>query len=280
MQVFLVAQCGQFPAIVKTLYPMYEASKRSIPSMNLHLAGAESRAASFKDTVLIKKQLRPKMLESFFSVTSATEKYLGLYDDYLLDSGAFSMMMGNAGEVDFKNYVEQYIAYIKKHDVKKFFELDIDSIVGYEEVLKIRKHITDKVGRPPIPVWHKSRGMTDFKEMCRKYPYVAIGGYVSKEFSKDEIRYFPKLISYAHKQGAKIHGLGFTSLVWLPKCHFDSVDSTAWVSGNKFGYAYKFNGKTMTKIKKPQGTRVKNIETAVNNFSEWCKFSKWAETHL
>lgn len=247
------------------------------PKVNIHMAGAESRISYLKDEGF---NIRPKMLESFFAVTPETEKYLPLYEDYLLDSGAFSMMMGNAGKVDIESYVDDLIAYIRKHNVQKFFELDIDKLVGYEKVLEIRRYITDKVGRPPIPVWHKSRGITDFKEMCQKYPYVAIGGYVSKEFTKAEVDKFPQLISYAHQQGAKIHGLGFTALTALHKCHFDSVDSTAWLSGNRFGYAYKFDGRTMTKVQRPPGTKLRNKETAINNFKEWVKFSKWAETHL
>ena len=116
--------------------------------------------------------------------------------------------------------------------------------------------------------------------MCRDYPYVALGGYVIKEFSRDEIRHFPKLISYAHKQGVKIHGLGFTSLKWLPVCHFDSVDSTTWLIGNRFGHIYKFNGKSMDKIGRPEGTRLNYKKAALNNFVEWVKFQKYAKNHL
>lgn len=190
------------------------------------------------------------------------------------------MLMGNAKKVDLKTYVDSYIAYIQKYNVQKFFELDIDPIVGYEEVLKIRKYIAEKVGRSPIPVWHKSRGMKDFIEMCKRYKYVAIGGYVSGEFTKGEVEKFPLLIKEAHSHGAKIHGLGFTQLKYLPRFHFDSVDSTAWVSGNRFGAVYKFNGKTMVKYNKPTGMRVKNKEVAINNFVEWVKFQEYAKTHF
>lgn len=223
-------------------------------SMNIMFAGCESRADELREQ---RKKYKPYLLESFLQTTEKSVKYLPYYGDYMLDSGAFSMLMGNAKKVDLKTYVDSYIAYIQKYNVQKFFELDIDPIVGYEEVLKIRKYIAEKVGRSPIPVWHKSRGMKDFVEMCKRYKYVAIGGYVSGEFTKGEVEKFPLLIKEAHSHGAKIHGLGFTQLKYLPRFHFDSVDSTAWVSGNRFGAVYKFNGKTMVKYNKPAGMRVK-----------------------
>lgn len=247
------------------------------PSMKVQLAGSESRTEMLAEQ---KKKLSPYILDSFFNVTPTTEKYVKYYGDYMLDSGAFTMLQGNAGKVDIKAYVDRYADYINRHQVKKYFELDIDPIVGYDEVVRIRSYLFEKTGVQPIPVWHKSRGIENFKQMCRDYDYVAIGGYVSREFQRNEVQYFPRLIRYAHQHGAKIHGLGFTALTWLPKCHFDSVDSTAWVSGNRFGHVYRFNGRTMTKIDRPPGKRVKNKECAINNFMEWVKFSKYADTHL
>ena len=245
--------------------------------MRVQLAGSESRTEMLSEQ---KKKLRPNILDSFFNVTPVTEKYIPYYNDYMLDSGAFTMLQGNAGKVDLKSYIDQYVAYINKHKVKKYFELDIDPIVGYDEVLRIRNYLYEKTGVQPIPVWHKSRGLANFKQMCKDYDYVSIGGYVAHEFSKKEIEYFPQLIRYAHQHGAKIHGLGFTALKSLSRCHFDSVDSTAWVSGNRFGHVYKFNGRTMIKIDRPPGKRVKNKACAINNFTEWVKFSRYAETHL
>lgn len=246
-------------------------------SMNIMLAGWESRADKLGEQ---RKKYKPYILESFLQTTEKSVKYLPYYGDYMLDSGAFSMLMGMQKKVDLKTYVDSYIAYVQKYNVQKFFELDIDPVVGYEEVLKIRKYIAEKVGRSPIPVWHKSRGMKDFIEMCKRYKYVAIGGYVSGEFTKGEVEKFPLLIKEAHSHGAKIHGLGFTQLKYLPRFHFDSVDSTAWVSGNRFGAVYKFDGKTMVKYNKPTGMRVKNKEVAINNFVEWVKFQEYAKTHF
>lgn len=222
------------------------------------------------------------MLESFYYTDADTERLLPFFGDFLLDSGAFTFMQGNHnGSIDWDEYIERYADFIKRNNVQKYFELDIDSVVGYERVLQYRRKLENLTQRPCIPVWHKSRGINEFRRMCDEYNYVAIGGIVSKEIKPDQYKHFPALISEAHSRGAKIHGLGFTALDWLPKCHFDSVDSTAWTTGNRFGFVYQFTGKTMRKIDVPKGKRFTDSRrVALINYTEWLKFQKYAMTHL
>ncbi len=224
---------------------------------------------------------RPNVLESFFYVDSDTELLLPYFGDFLLDSGAFTFMQGNGGASNWDSYVERYADFIVRNDVKKFFELDIDSVAGYPKVLELRRKLEGLTGHQCIPVWHVSRGMDEFRRMCGDYSYVAIGGIVSKEIPPEKYKALPTLIKEAHRRGAKIHGLGFTALSWLPRCHFDSVDSTAWTTGNRFGYLYYFDGRTMRKKEVPKGHRIGDPRTAaVNNYLEWVKFQKYAETHF
>ena len=75
--------------------------------------------------------------------------------------------------------------------------------------------------------------------------------------------------------------MGFTSLDGLPKYHFDSVDSTAWLSGNRFGFLYRFNGRTIEWVKISAGKKMSDTKKmALHNFTEWAKFQKYAEVHL
>ena len=222
------------------------------------------------------------VLESFY-YTSADDILIPLipyFKKFMLDSGAFSFMQGNGGKPNFDEYLERYITFINQNKVDLFFELDIDSVVGYEKVKEYRRRLEKGTGKQCIPVWHKSRGKQEFLKMCEEYSYVAIGGIVSKEITPQEYKYFPWFINEAHKRNAKIHGLGFTNTASLSKYHFDSVDSSSWTTGNRFGAIYKFDGKKLLKIDRPPGTRVKHKETAVNNFVEWVKFANWAENHL
>lgn len=224
------------------------------------------------------------ILETFYYLRNNEDmtRMIPYFNSFLLDSGAFTFMQGNHdGEINWDRYIEEYGEFIKKYDIKLFFELDIDSLVGISEVERLRDKLQDITGKPPIPVWHKNRGKEYFIQMCQKYPYVAIGGIVTKEIDRKKYeKAFPWFISTAHKHGAKIHGLGYTSAERLRIYHFDSVDSTAWLYDNRSGWLEKFNPNTglMEKVKK-DGCRLKSKEAAINNFISWAKFAKYAEQY-
>lgn len=220
------------------------------------------------------------ILESFYYADETTEKVIPLIENFILDSGAFTFFSsGKTPDVD--AYVSRYVDFINRNQVKLYFELDIDALIGYGRVKEIRKRLQEETGVPPIPVWHKRLGVEEFKAMADEYPYVAIGGIVSKEIRQQDYKHFPWFINEAHKRGAKIHGLGFTNLEGLRKYHFDSVDSTAWTSGNRFGAVYAFDGRTMRKQGKPPGHRIGDSRAlAIHNFNEWVKFQQYARKHL
>ena len=227
------------------------------------------------------KEYKPYILESFYYVDADTERLLPYYGDFMLDSGAFTFMMQSKAKADWDEYIERYAEFINKHEVEKFFELDIDSVVGYEKVLALRKKLEKLTNRQPIPVWHSNRGVAEFKRQCDEYPYVALGGIVGNEWRAGAEKHIPWFISEAHRRGAKIHGLGYTKLTQLERYHFDSVDSTAWTAGNRFGYVYKFQDGKMLKYNVPKGKRLADSKkVALINYVEWIKFQKWAETHM
>ena len=225
------------------------------------------------------------ILESFYYLRKNEEfmtlvKHLG---SFLLDSGAFTFMSGShKGGINWDKYVEEYAAFINRWNVQLFFELDIDSVVGLTEVERLREKLEALTGKKPIPVWHRNRGKEYFIKMCENYPYVALGGIVTKEIDRKKYETaFPWFIKTAHDHKCKIHGLGYTTVANLKKYHFDSVDSTAWLYGNRGGYLYKFNPRTglLEQLDK-EGCRLKSREGAVNNFNEWVKFGKYAEIYL
>ena len=251
--------------------------------MKIYLAGVApcGRTGGVYDNTI--QTHKPYILESFYYTDDDTERLLPYYGDFLLDSGAFTFMSSRktASDVAWEEYIDRYAAFIQTHNISKFFELDLDSIVGYEKTLEFRARLEKAASRQCIPVWHKTRGYKEFLRMCDEYPYAAIGGIVTKEIKPEQYGAFPTMIADAHKRNCKLHGLGFTSLTQLPKYHFDSVDSTAWTTGNRFGYIYHFNGKTVEKIKAPKGKRLADAKkVALINYIEWIKFQKYAETHL
>lgn len=271
MQLYL-AGVGQFYG--EKLYNWME------DSMNLYLAGVMLwRDGGQYDQAI--QEYKPFVLESFYYTNKDTERLMPRYGDFLLDSGAFTFMRNTKTKLNWDEYLERYADFINRNKVEKYFELDIDSVVGYAKVKDFRARLEKLTGRPCIPVWHKSRGYKEFQKMCDEYDYVAIGGIVSGEIKSTQYGLFPAMIADAHKRGSKIHGLGFTNLTWLPKCHFDSVDSTAWTTGNRFGFIYQFDGRTMKKISAPNGKRLGDSKkVALINYTEWLKFQQHALTHF
>ena len=242
--------------------------------MKVFLAGAFTREKAF-----IGKNI-DYMLESFFYVLPWQIERIPNMKMFLLDSGAFTFMNGT-GNANFDEYLTRYINFINKYDIKYFFELDVDSIVGYEKVKQLRKRLENETGKKCIPVWHKSRGKEEYLKMCEEYDYVAIGGIVTKEITKEQYSFFPWFINEAHKRGCKIHGLGFTDTKLLQKYHFDSVDSTAWLSGSRFGHVYYFDNGVMKNKTPPRGKKTVHYKLIdEQNVNEWLKFQRYAEANL
>lgn len=254
-------------------------------SMSKFLNESDGSSSSVsEDFVRDVKLSEMSILESFYYLRK-NEEFMALakhFGSFLLDSGAFTFMTGaHKGAINWDEYVEEYARFINKHDIKLFFELDIDSVVGLQEVERLREKLEALTGKKPIPVWHKNRGKEYFIKMCENYPYVALGGIVTKEIPRQKYeKGFPWFIKTAHLHRCKIHGLGYTTILNLPKYHFDSVDSTAWLYGNRGGYLYKFNPSkgTMDQLH-ADNARLKSREGAVNNFREWVKLCKYAEAN-
>ena len=254
--------------------------------MRVYLAGLESKLHN-KSIIeqIYSNSGTISILGSFFNIrrrnTGSYSLLFPYFKDFLLDSGAFSFMNSQCNVHDWNKYLEEYADYIKKNQVEKFFELDIDMIVGYDKVKEYRSILERIVNRPCIPVWHRSRGQDEFLRLCDEYSYVAIGGIAIKHISQNEYKNFTYLIRESHRRSCKIHGLGFTSFSGLRKYHFDSVDSTSWLGGSRFGQLYKFANGQLRRISHKDNTRaVDTLGLDSFNFGEWVKFQKYAEVHL
>lgn len=246
-------------------------------SMKLFLAGIQGKA---KDFVLSEE--KPYILESYFYIKNQSDWILKMrpfFKDFILDSGAFTYLNGATTNVNWDNYINEYADFINKHNIDYFIELDIDNVVGLKEVERLRTKLENLTNKKCIPVWHKSRGIDYWLDMCKNYDYIAIGGIVTQEIKKNEYNVFNNLLKIAKQNNCKVHGLGFTNLEGLKKYKFYSVDSTAWLYGNRGGFLYQFNGSDMTKII-VKNKRLKGRLGAIHNFNEWLKFSKYAENNL
>lgn len=155
-------------------------------------------------------------------------------EEILIDSGAHSFQKGK--KVDWLTYTQQYAEFIKKFDNDKvigYFEMDVDNIIGYEKVLELRK-ILERVSSKIIPVWHKNRGIDEFKKMCQDYSgkVIAITGFKNEDIQDHQYMMFLK---YARKYNCKVHCLGMTRRKILDQVPFDYVDSSSWKQSGIYG---------------------------------------------
>lgn len=181
--------------------------------------------------------------------------------EMLIDSGAHSFQKGK--KVDWEAYTREYADFIKKYDDPKilgYFEMDVDNIIGYDNVLRLRRILT-AVSPKIIPVWHKNRGLDDFKVMCREYSgrIVAITGFKDEDIRDSQYHLFVK---YAHDCGCKIHGLGMTRTKVLDKVPFDFTDSASWKLSTTYGKVRGFD---------------KRIAKGLDTKKDWCKI--WAHSY-
>lgn len=177
-------------------------------------------------------------LMSFFYIKNKRDVAVLVRDnskEVLIDSGAHSFQKGK--KVNWEEYTRQYAEFIKEFDrpnVVGYFEMDVDNLIGYEKVLELRK-ILESVSNKIIPVWHKNRGIEEFKKMCQDYAgkVVAITGFKNEDIQDHQYMMFLK---YAKKYNCKVHCLGMTRKKILDEVPFDYTDSSSWVQSSVYGF--------------------------------------------
>ncbi len=215
------------------------------------------------------------ILESFFYFKEWEAPLIYSAKDFLLDSGAFTFLNNQKlKSVDFDGYLKRYINFINMYDIRHFFELDIDKIVGYKKVLEYREKLEYETNKKCIPVWHRSRGKDEYYRLCENYDYIAVGGLAIKEIKKSEYKFLNALCQIAKERDCKVHGLGFTQSD-TESYKFYSCDSTSWQSGGRFAQVHKF---CYDRIK-PQSFKNKRLinykELNRLNLREWIKYQKY-----
>lgn len=225
-------------------------------------------------------------LDTFWDVYNKKNpvKDISLFNRYILDSGAFTFMQaakkGKHLKVNIDEFTTEYIDYIKHFKIDHFFEMDVDSVLGYEKVKQLRQRIESRTGKQCIPVFHKERGLDEWSGMVKDYGYVALG-LSGKDVGKGDYKTFLRFVLDARDHGCKVHGLGITATSSLTNVPFYSVDSSSWTWGNRFGYFFKFDGREMKMLPKPQGKVIADPKAlAIHNLRQWVRLADSMETKI
>jgi len=195
--------------------------------------------------------------------TNRWKQILAKSKEILIDSGAHSFQKGKV--VKWNEYTSEYANWIEHNDCDKiigYFEMDIDPAgYKYSKVKELRKILTNKSNKI-IPVWHKNRGIEDFKDMCKKPIHkdkiIAITGFKNEDIKDCD---YINFVKYAHYYGCKVHCLGMTRRKILDSVPFDYVDSSSWKQKAIYGKAGKLKvTKEFSKAKRWEVMKYNYIE--------------------
>ena len=202
--------------------------------MRVFLSALEASPEFYKIDENIEKYKYNLMSFFYIKDMKIPEKIRNKSEFIIIDSGAHSFQKGK--KVDWVEFTKRYAEFIKQFDrpnVVGYFEMDVDNIIGYDKVLELRK-ILENVSNKIIPVWHKNRGLDEYKKMCRDYAgkVIAITGFKNEDIKDEQYLMFLK---YAKKYNCKVHCLGMTRKKVLDKVPFDFADSSSWKQQSIYG---------------------------------------------
>lgn len=222
------------------------------------------------------------ILHSFAYMNPKYVPFYTMCKSFLMDSGAFTVMNSKKGKNSFEpmDFTKKYAKHIKENNVQNFLELDIDGVYGFEVYRDCLHCLQDITGRDPIPVFHKWRGVDYYKELVKKYDYIAIGDVSIGAGSRELYKYFPWFLQEAHKNNCRVHGLAFTSLPDLQFMPFDSVDSSSWKSGPRFARPALFNGHNISNYdarRTEEKELCHNEKVFLHDFIEWKKLAVYMD---
>lgn len=203
----------------------------------------------------------------------------------LLDSGAFTVMNSKKSRKTFSpmEYCKKYAEHINENNIEHFIELDIEGVYGFDVYRDCLHQLQDMTGKEPIYVFHKWRGLDYYRELVKKYDYIALGDVSVGGSSREIYKYFPWFIEEAHRNNCRVHGLAFTYVRDLNYMNFDSVDSSTWTMGVKYANPFRFNGHGVRRYYcKRNDVRqlAKNDVVKEHDYLEWKKLSQYYDTEF
>ena len=249
--------------------------------MRLYLAGMEAYNGKSK-TYYVNLHNDTYVLTSFYYCSEEyIEKLIATVgrDNILLDSGAFTFRMHGLKGENIDTYTKRYIDFINKYNIKYFFEMDID--MNKEDLIKVkqlRKRIEEETGKQCIPVWHKTRGIDEWKDIVNKYKYIAIGG-ITVDLDPNFKDVLKQMIKYANRNNVKVHGLGYNRKDII-EFGFYSVDATSW-AGGKYGNIWYWDNVDNRPKHTKQDTSNRRIkaekqpDVSRQNYEVWYHYQKY-----
>lgn len=219
--------------------------------MKVFFAGFETVVASYTvfekptDDIFATYFYRNKT-NALFERVSKAKGHQGLI---VIDSGAHSFFgyTGTSTAAHHNNkkvkdmpdpnkYLADYVDWIEENydHADYFVELDIQSIVGLEQVKKWREiYKSRNIAKKIIKVMHRCDSWDDFEKMVNESEsgYIGLEGLSAKKINLP----YMKMLNYCYKKNVKVHGFALTASDITLNYPFYSVDSTTWTAPVRYG---------------------------------------------
>ncbi len=169
------------------------------------------------------------VLLSFFYYKGAVKRYIDthwpLYDNILIDSGAFSFH--NSGK---HISLDEYEKGLKESNFKNYFNLDVigDAEGSYQSYLNMLD-----LDLNPIPVFHADTDINYLRKYLDQTDFISIGNLVGNNNIESNLNNIFNEIEKINPK-AKVHGLGLTKPDIIKHYPFYSVDSSSYCAITKF----------------------------------------------
>ena len=151
---------------------------------------------------------------------------------HFLDSGAFSLRRKSKGEVDYVEYMNRYVEFVRTHSEAIDYYANVDVIGDSQKTWEHQQYLEDR-GLRPVPVVHFGADLKWLEHYIdRGYEFIALGGLVGKTAGSHGWlnRCFDLVCSTPNRLPVvKLHGFGIVNYSILIKYPWWSVDSAAWI---------------------------------------------------
>jgi hypothetical protein len=148
----------------------------------------------------------------------------------VLDSGAWSAFTSG---VPLK--MDEYVAWCHMHRAGVWWYSNLDDMGSWQRT-KANQKIMEDAGLTPVPVFHTGEPWHVLESYCEQYSRVAVGKIVPYSTrARIIVPWLRHVFEIAAKHGTKVHGFGVTNVSLLKLVPFNSVDSSKWTTGHRFG---------------------------------------------
>ena len=197
--------------------------------MKIYFAGGPGlKAADY-----LRLMSRRRILFSFLERKRKVYQDLTLFQEVVLDSGAYSVATGRA-RVDLFEYAD-YCHQIKD---KVAWYANLDVIGNYRAGMKNLRKLESR-GLKPVPVFHSGEPWGYLRELQEEYPLIALGFELRKTLT-EKLSWLEYIFHPPEGSGLKsvhsFHGFKMTARRILARFPFYSVDSSTWILGAKNGW--------------------------------------------